>query len=84
MDERVIRALRLCFNDAIDFDALGDRIAPIAFQAEAEDGGPVFEVVADLGLLHLLHPAVWDNHQTTNRVPDCVARVASVKDVNHP
>ena len=48
MDERVIRALRLYFNDAIDFDALGDRIAPIAFQAEAEDGGPVFEVVAEI------------------------------------
>ena len=46
MDDRVIHALRLYFNDTIDFDSLEDRIVPIAF--EAEDGGLVFEVVAEI------------------------------------
>ena len=38
-------ALRLCLNCTIDFDSLEDRIIPIAFEAEAQDGGLVFEVV---------------------------------------
>lgn len=46
MDDRVIHALRLYFNDTIDFDSLEDRIVPIPF--EAEDGGLVFEVVAEI------------------------------------
>ena len=46
MEDRVIHALRLYFNDTIDFDSLEDRIVPIAF--EAEDGGLVFEVVAEI------------------------------------
>ena len=48
MDDGVIRALRLYLNDSIDFDSLEDRIIPVAFEAEAEDGGPVFEVVAEI------------------------------------
>ena len=48
MDDRVIHALRLYFNDTIDFDSLEDRIVPIAFEAEAEDGGLVFEVLAEI------------------------------------
>ena len=48
MDDRVIYALRLYLNDSINFDSLEDRIIPIAFEAEAEDGGLVFEVVAEI------------------------------------
>ena len=46
MDDRIIHALRLYLNDTIDFDSLEDRIVPIAF--EAEDGGLVLEVLAEL------------------------------------
>ena len=48
MDDRVIHALRLYLNDTIDFDSLEDCIIPIAFEVEAEDGGLVFEVVAEI------------------------------------
>ena len=48
MDDRVIHALRLYLNDSIDFDSLEDRIIPIAFEDEVEDGGLVFEVVAEI------------------------------------
>ena len=48
MDDRVIYALRLYLNNNIDFDSLEDHIIRMAFQAEAEGGGLVFEVVAEI------------------------------------
>ena len=48
MDDRVIYALRLYLNNNIDFDSLEDHIIRMAFQAEAEDGGLVFEVMAEI------------------------------------
>ena len=48
MEDRVLHTLRLYLDDAFDFDSLEDHIIRMAFQAEAEDGGPVFEVVAEI------------------------------------
>ena len=48
MDDTVIHALRLYLDDAINFDSLEDCIIPIAFEAQAEDGGLVFQMVAEV------------------------------------
>ena len=69
MDDRVIHALRLYFNDTIDFDSLEDRIVPIAF--EAEDGGLVFEVVAEIAYVK---DRVSDEGTFRERVAGLVAR----------
>ena len=69
MDDRVIHALRLYFNDTIDFDSLEDRIVPIAF--EAEDGGLVFEVVAEIAYVK---DRVSDEGTFRERVAGLVAK----------
>ena len=48
MEDRVLHTLKLYLDDAFDSDSLEDRIIRMAFQAEAKDGGLVFEVVAEI------------------------------------
>ena len=69
MDDRIIHALRLYLNDTIDFDSLEDRIVPIAF--EAEDGGLVLEVLAELAYVK---DRVSDEGMFRERVAGLVAR----------
>ena len=71
MEDRVIHALRLYLDDAIDFDSLEDCIIPIAFEAEPEDDGPVFEVVAEIAYVK---DRVSDEGTFRKRVAGLVAK----------
>ena len=71
MEDRVIHALRLYLDDAIDFDSLEDCIIPIAFEAEPEDDGPVFEVVAEIAYVK---DRVSDESTFKARVTEVIAR----------
>ena len=71
MDDRVIYALRLYLNDNIDFDSLEDRIIPIAFEAESQDGGLLFEVVAEIAYVK---DKVSDEGMFRERVAEVLAR----------
>ena len=71
MEDRVIHALRLYLNDTIDFDSLEDHIIPVAFEAEAEDGGLVYEMVAEIAYVK---DRVSDEGMFRERVAGLVAR----------
>ena len=71
MDDQVLQSVSLYLDGGIDFDALEDRIIPIAFRADPQKGGLVYQLVAEIAYVK---DSVSDEPTFKSRVEKIVSR----------